>query len=97
MDMSLHYGPKWCWDQNRPEAIEARLEMAKFHKKLQERRQRRQDIQEAWDFLAHSPARHFLLSVKHLGMGVVLLLISLKNLAKSHDFPKFGRQKGRCA
>ena len=45
--MSLHYGPKWCWDQNRPEAIGRVLEMAKFHKKLQRTSAAgRQDIQE---------------------------------------------------
>ena len=28
--MSVHYGPSWAWDQTRPEAIEARAQMAKF-------------------------------------------------------------------
>jgi hypothetical protein len=28
--MSLHYGPEWCWDQSRPEAIEARRQMELF-------------------------------------------------------------------
>ena len=31
---SLHYGPRWFWDQSRPEAIRARAQMAEDYKKL---------------------------------------------------------------
>ena len=29
--MNLNFGPEWFWDQNRPEAIEARRQAAEFH------------------------------------------------------------------
>jgi hypothetical protein len=31
MESSIHYGPKWAWDQSRPEAIEAHRQAAKFY------------------------------------------------------------------
>lgn len=30
----VHYGPKWCWDQNRPEAIQARAQMEESYRIL---------------------------------------------------------------
>ena len=96
--MSLHYGPKWFWDQSRPEAILAHAQMAEFHNGLQERQRQKQDMQEVLDFFESPLSRHFLLAVKHLGMCVILLLLSLKSLAIwLGAYLQLGRQKGRCA
>jgi hypothetical protein len=96
--MSQHFGPEWFWDQSRPEAILARARMEEFHNGLQDRRRRQQDRKEVQDFIESSLPRHFLLGMKHLGMCVILLLLSLKSFAISlGGLLKLGRQKGRCA
>lgn len=61
-----HYGPKWAWDQNRPEAIEARRQAAEFHKSIDAVRRKRQAEQERMDYLENSPATHFRLAARHL-------------------------------
>ncbi len=96
--MSLHFGPEWFWDQTRPEAIVAHAQMEEFHNALHERRRQRQDRKEVQDFLESPLSRHFLLAVKHLGMCLILLLLSLKSCAISlAGLLKLGRQKGHCA
>ncbi len=95
--MSLHYGPKWCWNQNRPEAILARAQMAEFHKELHDRQRRRQTMKETQEILESSPTKHFLLGVKYLGMSLILLLRSLKSLTTFFGLSQSGQQKGRCA
>ena len=32
--MTVHFGPKWYWEWDRPEAIRARAQMARDHKTL---------------------------------------------------------------
>ncbi len=96
--MSFHFGPEWYWDQTRPEAIRAHVQMEEFHKGLQQRRRQRQDRKEVQDFLESSLPRHFLLGMKHLGMCVILLLLSLKNVPiYLVQLLKSEQRKGRCA
>lgn len=76
--MSNHYGPEWSWDQTRPEAIEARRQMAEAHKSIIADQQRRQAIQEAQRILAGPAATHFLLAAKHLWLAAALGLRHLR-------------------
>ena len=62
--MNLHFGPKWSWDQTRPEAIEARSQMAEFHRKLRLRQRNAQDVQGLLEIYEHPVTTHFRLGVQ---------------------------------
>jgi hypothetical protein len=63
-------GPRWCWDQNRPEAIAARREAEEFHRRIGVAHRERQASQAAQRILAGSAATHFLLAAKNLCLAL---------------------------
>lgn len=84
--MNLHYGPKWMWDQNRPEAIEARRQAAEFHKGLLDVRLRTQAGIELRAIVENLLAIRFRIAAWHLVRFVKVVRYRSKNWATPVDF-----------
>jgi hypothetical protein len=64
--MSAHYGPTWAWNQNRPEAIEVRAQMAECHIEGGILVRRKLDTQEHRGIWLRQLTKHFPLIEKML-------------------------------
>ncbi len=58
--VSGHFGPEWCWDQSRPEAIRARAQMEEFRKLLVAAQRARRGERAARTISARSLATRFM-------------------------------------
>ena len=66
--MSLHYGPEWMWDQNRPEAIEARREVEAAYRRWLVSQKSKLESSKLRDTPGNSPATHLRLAAQHIGL-----------------------------
>src|SRR5271168_864821 len=95
--MNLHYGPRWAWDQTRPEAISAHREMAESHKIFSAPQRNGQDSPAPARTLGRSAATHFRLGAEHLGRALSLFVRSLQTSPTSACHAGLSRRKWRCA
>lgn len=73
-----HFGPRWYWDQSRPEAIEARSQVAEFHKRCLVLPLSRQAKTEQRETARSLLAKHFQLAGRRLGRVLVLVSKGLR-------------------
>lgn len=69
--MDEHYGPEWAWDQTRPEAIEARRQVAESLRLFQTNRQAQSNNQAHQERSSSPVAIHFRRVVARLGSGLI--------------------------
>ena len=72
----LHYGPKWAWDQSRPEAILAHAQAVEFHRTIYADQKLRQAERRQQAIAENLPATHSRLVAQVLGRFEIAELCS---------------------